>query len=466
MQGFVIAGTNSGCGKTTVTLGILSYLIRQKKLNVVSFKVGPDFIDPGHHRSITHKKTYNLDGWMLSKTTNQQIFMHGCANADIAVVEGVMGLYDGYDGKTDAGSTAEIAKWLSLPVILVVNAQSMARSAAALVQGFENFDPDIRFAGVIFNNIGSPRHLIYLQQAMKHHVSIPCLGGLPRTLNIELPHRHLGLITTEDHPLSQNYIDRLASLIDEHIDMDELLRSEQFPVKVYSTHKNDSIPDHQVRIAVARDQAFCFYYEDNLDLLRKAGAELVFFSPLHDKVLPENIHGIYLGGGYPELHAKILSENSNIRKAIQHHSKTNLPIYAECGGFMYLCKELHDINGNIWPMCNCFPWGTRMLDKLASLGYRHVTLIQDTVWGKIGDTARGHEFHYSTIEREVHSVSTTYQVQKRTQQEFQPEGFYINQTLGSYIHLHFASLPMMASHFVATCLNYKRILCNDESTRN
>ena len=297
IKGFIIAGTKSGCGKTTVTLGFLA-AFKRRGIKVTPFKVGPDFIDPGHHTRIAGRQSRNLDGWMLSREYNVQCFHQSAADSDLAVVEGVMGLFDGYDGKSELGSTAQMAKWLGLPVILVVDAASMARSAAAVVMGFERFDPDLNYAGVLFNNLGSGGHLQYLRDAMEATVNMPCLGGIIRQPDLEMPERHLGLVTAEDHPLDCDAVGRLADLIDQSIDLDLLLDGltesampEQFKVPQYPSNKT-------VRIAVARDQAFCFYYPDNLDLLQQHGAEIVNFSPILDEDLPRDIDGLYLGGGY------------------------------------------------------------------------------------------------------------------------------------------------------------------------
>ena len=282
IKGIVIAATKSGSGKTTVTLGLLSALA-QRGYTVAPFKVGPDFIDPGHHSMITGGTCRNLDGWMLSKETNLNCFASNSFEADIAVVEGVMGLFDGYDGKSEAGSTAQMAKWLNLPVLLIVDAKSMARSAAALVQGFEGFDPDLELVGVVFNNIGSSRHLEYLKEALENTVKTPCLGGIVNHPDVSIPERHLGLYTREDHPMSTETTSRLVSLIEENIDVESLIRS--LPdVQIPDPSQELNLPstDKRVRIGVAKDNAFCFYYADNFDLLEEDCAVLVFFSPLKD----------------------------------------------------------------------------------------------------------------------------------------------------------------------------------------
>ncbi|OQY59660.1 MAG: cobyrinic acid a,c-diamide synthase [Desulfobacteraceae bacterium 4572_88] len=459
-KGLVIAGTKSGCGKTTISLGMMAALAR-KGLRVAPFKVGPDFIDPGHHSKITGVTSRNLDGWMLSKAYNMECFQHHTQSADIAVVEGVMGLFDGYDGKSEAGSTAQMAKWIGLPVLLIVDAKSMARSAAAVTQGFERFDKDLRFAGVLFNNVGSQRHLEYLKEAIEGHVEMPCLGGIVHDDDISIPERHLGLVTQHDHPLPEQTVSRLADIICKSINLDALLEN----LKPESRDSQISTPKPRTsspspRIGVARDNAFCFYYQDNLELLEAAGAELVTFSPIRDRALPGHLDGIYLGGGYPELFVAELTDNENLRKQIREQSQAGMPIYGECGGFMYLCREIHDKEGLVYPMTGCFPFTTNMSPRLRALGYREITLAKDTLLGTRGQTIRGHEFHYSEITKDTQNqrIATVYDITDRAGHEKIPEGYQRGQTLGSYVHLHLGSQPGVAEHFVAVCLKYRNQL--------
>lgn len=455
-RGFVIAGTASGSGKTTLTLALLAALAR-RGLRLAPFKVGPDFIDPGHHQRAAGRRSRNLDGWMLPKAYNQALFARRTRDADLAVVEGVMGLFDGFDGRSEAGSTAQMAKWLDLPVVLVVDARSMARSAAALVQGFERFDPEVRFAGVIFNRIGSPKHLGYLQEALAGHVRMPCLGGIPRESSLAIPERHLGLLTAEDHPLDDGALQRLADLAEQHLDLDRLLSSLHAPRRP-DRPQADGAPPAAVttRLGVARDAAFCFYYPDNLDLLARQGADIVFFSPLTDTRLPEDLDGLYFGGGYPELHAAALSENKSLRQAVNQASRAGMPIYGECGGFMYLCDRLKDIEGKAYPMAGCFPFGTRMLARRKALGYREIRLVQASALGPPGLVARGHEFHYSELVAGDVPVPTVYETTPRGSEDRAAEGFRVHNTLGSYIHLHFGSNPAMAIHFVDSCRQFRK----------
>jgi len=434
--------------------------LQRRGLTVAPFKVGPDFIDPGHHTCITGRASRNLDGWMLDREYNRACFRRRSADADVAVVEGVMGLYDGFSGSSEAGSTAQMAKWLDLPVVLVVNAASMARSAAALVRGFTGFDTDLAFAGVVFNHLGSPGHLDYLQAAMQAYVEIPLLGGLVRDERLRMPERHLGLITTDDQPLSQTFVDLLVERIEAQVDLDGLLQAlPEVHSGVGEPHTPEPVaaPDG-VRIGVARDRAFCFYYPDNLAMLTAAGAQIVPFSPMTDDALPDALDGIYLGGGYPELYAEELTGNVRMRAAILQSSRAGMPIYAECGGFMYLCRELKDGEGIRRPMCGCFPFGAQMHPKMRTLGYREVRLTTDTLLGQRGDTVRGHEFHYSDLEdpSAAAACDTTYQVTGRKAGAVRLEGYRINNTLGSYVHLHFGSRPSAAAAFVDHCRCFRR----------
>ena len=453
-----MAGTTSGCGKTTIVLGLLAALIR-RGYRVASFKIGPDFIDPGHHTRVAGTVSRNLDGWMLSDVYNRDTFMTHARSVAVAVVEGVMGLFDGRNGKSEVGSTAEMAKQLGLPVLLVVNARSMARSAAALVQGFENFDRELSFAGVLFNNIGSSRHLEYLKEALTGHVRMPCIGGIPRREAISIPERHLGLYTQADHFLSESSVSQLAALLEENIDLDAFLQHLRdcrgFKTAAEAEPAALETRDERVRIGVANDNAFCFYYQDNLDLLAAAGADIVFFSPLKDTRLPADLDGLYLGGGYPELYAQQLTRNSLMRACIKSRCDTGMPIYGECGGMMYLGVAITDLEGRRHPMTNCFPLETRMLPRLKALGYREVRLIRDGILGRAGQTIRGHEFHYSEIAKQNAAVETVYHVAGRSTGALFREGYLVNRTLGSYVHLHFGSRRSAAPAFVDSCRAYK-----------
>ena len=460
MKGLVVAGTHSGCGKTTIALGLMAAL-KRRGMNVAPFKVGPDFIDPGFHKQICDHSSRNLDGWMLSKEYNKEVFYKNSYSCDVAIVEGVMGLFDGYDGRSEAGSTAEMAKWLSLPVLLIVDARSMSRSAAAMVYGFENFDRELKWAGVVLNRLGSNRHLQFIREAFEDHVDIPLLGGLIREDWLNLPERHLGLVTQDENPLQPEYIDRLADLIENSLNLNMLLDNLPEPDVRKVSRKPELHNKYPVRIGVARDEAFCFYYQDNFDLLKQYGAELVFFSPLQDRSLPQNIDGLYLGGGYPELFLETLSENRELIEEIKKLGNNGFPIYAECGGFMYLTEGIEDKKLCFYPMAGIFPVKIMMLNRLKALGYREVTLKASNLLGKPGEKIRGHEFHYSEIKKitgkidpvvEDNRVNLVYQLSDRPGLKIREEGYMKKNVLGSYVHLHFGSNPQIAENFVMACL--------------
>ena len=449
MHACVIAGTHSGVGKTTLTLGLLAALHKRGR-RVRGFKVGPDFIDPGHHATITGTASYNLDGWMLSQDYNQACFARAVQDMDIGLVEGMMGVFDGYDGKTQAGSTAEMAKWLGLPVILLVDASAMARSVAALVYGFQHFDPELRLAGVIFNRLGGPGHLNYLREALEDTAAVPVLGGLPEQTELGIPERHLGLRTAEEQPLSPAHIDRLAGLIEDHIDLERLLRLAAVRRPSVRLRPAARPTQPRVRFGVARDAAFCFYYPDNLELLAQAGAELVFFSPLRDRHLPPHVQGLYFGGGYPELHAARLAANASLRREVRDFIERRGVVYAECGGLMYLADAIRDGQGRRFPMVGIYPTTVRVLPRLSALGYVEVSLEAGHGLFPAG-TVRGHEFHYSELEESDlcrGPIRAVYAVRKRPGDSPRPEGYAYKRCLASYIHLHFGSQPACAAGLV------------------
>jgi len=451
LSAFVIAGTHSGVGKTTVTLALLAAL-RRLRLKVQPFKVGPDFIDPGLHREIAGTPSYNLDGWMLSRQYNLQCFAEHCQGKNVAVVEGVMGLFDGYEGDSERGSTAEMAKWLGLPIVLVVDASAMARSAAAMVLGYLRFDPKLNVIGVIFNRIGGEGHLRYLEEAIASLPKIEFLGGLPHDERIKIPERHLGLMTAEEGLLGATFNHRLAAWVERHLDIARLLRKSRVAFQAPKiSDRVEKARKKPVTIAVAQDRAFCFYYPDNLSLLRAAGARLVPFSPIGDRAVPPNVDGLYLGGGYPELYAQELSQNRSMRQAILRFIESGGLSYAECGGFMYLTEALIDHSGRRFPMAGVYPAKTRMLPRLKALGYREVKITDGSFFAS-GMRARGHEFHYSELDGNLdskHGIKKVYQVSAKGKNA--AEGFLYKNCLASYVHLHFGSNPAIARRLVEAC---------------
>ena len=452
MKGLVVAAPASGSGKTSVALGLMAALAR-RGLAVAPFKVGPDFIDPGHHALAAGRESQTLDGWMMPRTAVEDTFAWGSTGSDVAVVEGVMGLFDGFSAVSDEGSTAEIAKWLGLPVLLVVDARAMARSAAALVHGFASFDPDLSLAGVVFNRVGSERHAQALTEAVDTACpGIPVLGALSRREEIVLPSRHLGLVTARES-MDTDLVDSLVTWVEDGIDIPALLAA--LPRTAAATAPPPaatatSVMD-AVRIGVARDAAFCFYYPENLRRLEAAGAELVFFSPCEDDRLPEGLDGLYLGGGYPELHARELANQVRMRREVAALCASGRPVYAECGGFMYLLRDIADASRQVFPMCGIFPYRATMNTRRAALGYRQITTTGDSLLGPEGSIARGHEFRYSSISDEAYADARLFRVEDRRGPVGQAEGFTSHNVVASYIHLHFASSPGLTHHFVDAC---------------
>ena len=459
MKAFVIAGTHSGVGKTTVTLSLLAAL-RRRGLRVQAYKVGPDFIDPGHHTAVTGVPSRTLDGWMLSREYNQTTFGQNVQAKDVGVVEGVMGLFDGYDGKSEVASTAEMAKWLGLPVILVVDASAMARSVAALVHGFHSFDRNLNVAGVIFNRIAGPGHLQYLRDALENVPGVTVLGGLPYDDTIAIPERHLGLVTREEHGLTPERIDQLASLAEDNFELERMLQMSEvshFRFQFSDPRSSDLEletwnlkPRNGARFGVARDEAFCFYYPDNLELLEQAGAELVFFSPLHDSHLPPNLQGLYLGGGYPEVHAEALAANTTMQQEVKAFVEQGGVVYAECGGFMYLTSGIRDVHGTLLPMVGIYPTVARMLPRLTALGYVEIEIEKAGRLFPAG-RVRGHEFHYSELEQKDFcggEIESVYRIRKRHNDKPRSEGYLYKRCLASYVHLHFGSNPQFAAALV------------------
>ena len=431
----VIAAPHSGAGKTTVATALMA-AYRRRGLRVQPFKVGPDFIDPGFHEAACGRASRNLDGWMLSRTANLETFARACGDADLAVIEGVMGLFDGRDTTGESGSTAEMAKWLGAPVLLVVDASAMARSAAAVVHGFETFDAALELAGVLFNRIGGPKHAEMLEEAVRASCRSKAIGALPRNEKMALPSRYLGL-TLAAESLTAAILDEMAAWVNQHVDLDALLALARTHSGELEAPPCRAAPQAaRVRIAVARDSAFCFYYQDNLDLLREAGAELIEFSPIADSALPAGIGGLYLGGGYPELHAAQLAENRAMRDAVAEFARSGAPVYAECGGFMYLTEGIVDGEGREHPMIGLFPTRARLQPRLAALRYLEVEAAADTLWLRAGDRMRGHEFRYSEIDPMPAEVGRCL------------EGYYAGSVLAGYAHFHFRSCPSFAAHFV------------------
>jgi cobyrinic acid a,c-diamide synthase len=433
----LIAGTHSGVGKTTVTLGLMAAL-RRRGLAVQPFKVGPDFIDPSHHTAICGRPSRNLDPFMMDLDGVRRSFCSAIKGADVAVVEGVMGLYDGMDA-SDVGSTAQVAKALGIPVLLVINVHGMSRSAAAMELGFASFDSGVRLAGTILNRVGSERHLAMLKDSM----GLPVFGALPRDREMEMKSRHLGLVMGFE---KEHDPQALASFLEEHAAIDEILKLRSVPCPVQEEMKDT---EKSVRIGIAQDEAFCFYYHENLRELEKRGAELVFFSPLRDD-LPA-VDGLYIGGGYPELHAAEL-EAAPARRQVKRASLDGMPIYGECGGLMYLGRSIESDAGSR-DMADALPGSTIMTKKLQALGYVEGEVVGPNPAVDMGRTIRGHEFHYSRFHSDK-DARFAYRLGRGKGIVDGQDGLVEHNTLGGYLHVHFYSYA--TDRFIESCKSYKR----------
>ena len=443
----VIAGASSGVGKTTVTVGLCRAL-RARGLGVAVFKCGPDYLDPTYHQRAAGRPSHNLDGWMMGREAAAATFVRASAGADVAVIEGMMGLFDGVSATGEVGSTAEMAKWLRAPVVLVADASGMARSIAALAGGFAAFDPEVRVAGVIANRVGGRAHVELLASALRDP---PILGGLASDAALGFPERHLGLRAADRRAVPEAIIDEWGARVAESIDLDAVLAIARAapPIAAFDPARPLASGPARCRIGYALDDAFHFYYEDNLRRLEALGAELVPFSPIADRELPE-VNGLYLGGGYPESHAAALSANRSMRVAIARFGAAGGPVYAECGGLMYLSGALRDLDGRSHPMVGLLPGTAVMSARLEALGYVEVETRVPSLLGPAGLRFRGHQFRHSRLEG-AEAAAGAYTIRRPSSGDAQREGYRAGSVLGSYVHAHWASNPLAARGFVAAC---------------
>lgn len=440
----VIAAPHSGSGKTTVT-SLICLALRRRGLHVQPFKLGPDYLDPTHLSRASGRDARNLDSFLLPEKRLKELFARSAATADIAVLEGVMGLYDGRDPSSDEHSTAALARLLEAPVVLVIDAGGMARTVAAVAQGMRDFGPDLKFAGVILNRVGSARHAELCEVALQQ-IGLLVLGFVTRNEHLHLPARHLGLLRAEQ----ANWDESQALEAAKNIRLDDLLQAAKAPaLPVPQLPTSNPI---KARIAYALDAAFHFYYPDALDELRLAGAELIPFSPLTDAELPQNVGGLLLGGGYPEAHAAELSANQSMRQSIRAFAESGKPVLGECGGLMYLAESL-ETEEETFPMCGVIPYQTRMNPRLV-LGYRDATALTDSLICKEGDTLRGHEFHHSVLTHEPTHPAYRWKAHDGCEVL---EGYAKDNVLASYLHLHFGAKPEWARGFVGRCIAEVRI---------
>jgi cobyrinic acid a,c-diamide synthase len=445
----LIAGTHSGAGKTTLTAGLIAAL-RRRGVTVQPFKVGPDYIDPTYHSLAANRPCRNLDTWMVPPDAVRSLFARAACDADIAIIEGVMGLYDGADYGSESGSTAEVAKLLGAPVVIVLDASKMARSAGAVALGYQRFDEGVPLAGFIVNRVAGEGHGRGVADAITRATGVPVLAWLPRQESLHVPERHLGLVPTNEPGRWDDFIRAAGDVVSRHLDIDRLLTiaRQAAPLLVTTTVESLSAEERPV-IAVARDEAFQFTYEDNLDLLRAAGAELAFFSPLRDAALPLGTGPVILSGGFPEVYAEALAANHPLHDALRTAHRQGLPIYAECGGLMYLTQAIIDGDGARHEMVGLLPGRSVMSGRL-TLGYRVARSAGDTWLLPEGESVRGHEFHYSVWEDRPADLPPAWLLLPRTGEgEARPEGARMGSLCASYVHLHFAARPGLAERFVA-----------------
>lgn len=441
----VIAATQSGSGKTTIVTGLLTAL-QQRGINVQAFKVGPDYIDPGYHRLASGRPGCNLDTWLVNKSDIAALFAMESEGTDISVIEGVMGLYDG--GRGGISSTAEMAKLLHAPVVLVIDVKSMGASAAAIAKGFRDYDPDVAFRGVILNRLGSKTHEKMIRQAMKE-IGIPVLGAMYRNEKLAMPERHLGLLPVEENK-EKNVLGVMGEAVASQLDLEALLHiaclAEE--IDVPNSLRKEVPKKPKCRIGIARDEAFSFYYSASIRFLEQLGAEIIPFSPLYDQRIPA-VDGLIIGGGFPESFADHLAMNTDMRTSIREAAEKGMPIYAECGGYMYLMEKMKDFEGKAHEMCGVFRGTAAMTKKLQMVGYVEAELLTDGVLGKKGMKLKGHEFHFS--EEEKGEKQRPYRFHKMRNDDEYNAGQQRRNAIGSYLHLHFLGCPEAAKNFVEVC---------------
>lgn len=450
----VLAGAQSGAGKTSVSAGIMSALVR-RGLCVQPYKVGPDYIDPAFHTFVAGRQSRNLDSWMLDGTVVRSLFLRHAPGpeAGLSVVEGVMGLFDGHL-RDKTGSTAHVAELLSAPIVLIINGSGVARSAAALVHGFNSFSPETKISGVIVNMVGGRSHYEILKEIIESATGIPCFGFLAKNPDLALESRHLGLVPSAEVENLSGRLAALAEAVSVTVDLDGLMKlaasaPDMEPVSFPLSR------GRPVRLGVARDRAFNFYYADNLDLLTDMGAEPVFFSPLDDAAPPSGLDGLYIGGGFPEVFAADLSANAAMLTGIKAALEGGLPAYAECGGLMYLTKSIIDFEGREHPMAGFFEESAVMTGRLQNFGYVTVAFEENTVLGPAGTLIRGHEFHHSRLEGGA--AGYVLDIRKSAARSWRG-GLRKKNVLAAYPHLHFYANPAVAGHFLDHCREYGRSL--------
>jgi cobyrinic acid a,c-diamide synthase len=452
----VIAGAQSGVGKTTVSIGLMTVL-KEAGFEVQAFKIGPDYIDPSHHRAATGRPSENLDSWMVPKDQIIELFTRTAKGADIAVIEGVMGLYDGTSGLDETGSTAQISEILSCPIILVIDAHNVARTAAAIVLGYKKFDENVNIAGVILNRVTGETHAVWCKEAIESSTKIPVVGWLPVNKEIELPERHLGLIPTPETKAFNAVYPKIRNFFRTRINLNMIvgiaksageIPEVQHPI--YPSRKSVK----SVAIGLAFDEAFNFYYQSNISLLEAYGADVKRFSPIHDRELPADVSGLYIGGGFPEMLPKELETNKHLRGVIKKAAEMGMPIYAECAGLMYLTESITDFNGKSYDMVGVLKGKTLMTQKTL-VTYSLAEATRDTLLCRAGSLLKGHEFHNSVITDIPSDAEFAYAMRMGEGTKDKKDGWMQYNVLASYMHIHFAQNPKIVKTFIANCKKHK-----------
>jgi cobyrinic acid a,c-diamide synthase len=444
----VLAGTTSGVGKTSIACAII-HGIKKKGYSVQSFKVGPDFIDPSYLSSLSGKPTRNLDPWLMGSTGIVTSFVKNF-DSDFSIIEGVMGYYDGFSGESNYSSTHHVASILKTPVILVLDASKTARSIAATALGFVKFHKNSRISGFILNKIGSKKHEDLCRQALSF-LKIPIVGVIPRNTGLTMESRHLGLIPVYEQRQLQSKISNIAKTMSDFIDINKIMQIGN-KVSSFDVTPKEKNPKQKVSIAIALDESFNFYYQDNLDALKKEGAKIEFFSPVSDVKVPA-CDGIYIGGGFPEVIGSALEKNSKMQKNIKTLAESGIPIYAECGGLMYLTRSI-DYGSKKFKMVGIFDITTKMQKRL-KLNYTKASIVNDCLIAKAPSTIQGHEFHFSELESIPKDSKFAYDLSIGVGIKNQKDGLMQHNTLASYMHMHFAR-PGIARNFVQNCIKYSR----------
>ena len=446
----VLAGVSSGVGKTTVVTGLLRVL-RDQGLAVQPFKVGPDYIDPGFHEKAAGRDSYNLDTWLVPEERLVSTFCTLAGDADLSVIEGVMGLFDG--GAAGVSSTAHIARLLQAPVVLVMNCRSMGQSAAAVALGYREYAPDVKIAGVILNQLGSDNHEQIIREAMAG-IGMPVLGALHRTDALQTPERHLGL-TPVTETETDALIAHMAETVGAGLDLAAIRSVAESAPPLFPETEETAGEKAPVRIGVAKDEAFTFYYPTSLSALAEKGAELVPFSPLADETIPD-VDGLLFGGGFPEMFLEKLAANVSLKTSIRNARDAGMPIFAECGGLMYLCREIFDFEEKEYEMVGLVPAVCRMQKKLQRVGYVTAKALRESILAQAGETLRGHEFHFSTMEPDASDFPWAYELMGSRQKEAHREGYAAGAVLASYLHINFDGSPAAADRFLSACRAYRK----------